>query len=146
MDKAPFVMAMTEDTRDTVSKHKLSMDSYLDAMSRSDFFICPPGLLVPHSHNIAEAMSVGTIPITNYHDYMRPKLTGGQDCLSFNSLEELDEAVDRALAMTSEEVERLRKNVISYYKKYMDPVAFGEKIRSSSKLVEEIVVNDESGL
>jgi hypothetical protein len=62
----------TDDPREIITKHKLSMSDYIDTMSRSDFFIRPPGVVMPHSHNLVEAMSVGTVSITNYHSYMRP--------------------------------------------------------------------------
>jgi glycosyltransferase involved in cell wall biosynthesis len=117
----------------------------MDAMSRSDFFISPPGWRMPHSHNLIEAMSVGTIPITNYHSYMRPPLTPGGDCLAFSTLEELENVIDRALNMEAKEVQRLRKGVISYYDENLEPERFGKKLMERPASILEVVVNDESG-
>lgn len=54
----PIFIVSTSDTRDIVDKHKLSIPEYMDAVSRSDFLICPPGWLTHHSYNLIEAMSV----------------------------------------------------------------------------------------
>jgi hypothetical protein len=139
-----ILIVLTSDTRDIVEKHKLSIQNYMDTMSRSDFFICPPGWRMPHSHNLIEAMSVGTIPITNYHSYMRPPLTPDINCLAFSTLQELESAVNRALRMDAGEVQRLREGVISYYDEHLEPETFGKKLERTASIL-EVVVNDESG-
>jgi hypothetical protein len=141
----PIYIVSTSDTRDTVEKHKLSMRDYMDAMSRSVFFICPPGYLMPHAHNLIEAMSVGTIPITNYHSYMRPTLTPDGNCLAFSTVEELQGVINRALCMPAGEIQRLRDGVISYYDEHLKPENFGQKLMELSASISELVVNDESG-
>jgi glycosyltransferase involved in cell wall biosynthesis len=141
----PICIVSTGDLRDSVDKHKLPMRDYLDAMSRSDFFICPPGVRMPHSHNLIEAMSVGTIPITNYDSYMRPTLTPGDNCLAFSTVEELEIAINRALRMSAREIQRMRESVISYYEEHIEPASFGKKLMEQSASISELVVNDESG-
>ena len=121
------------------------MREYIDAMAQSDFFICPPGWFMPHSHNLIEAMSVGTIPITNYHTYMRPSLTPDENCLAFSTLKELENVVNRAQRMAAKEIQRLREGVISYYDEHVDPMSFGLKLIEHSSSISELVVNDESG-
>ena len=141
----PILVVSTSDTRDIVEKHKFRLKTYIDVMSRSDFFICPPGWLMPHSHNIIEAMSVGTIPITNYNSYMHPPLSPDANCLAFATLREFEGAIDRALRMDAQEVRRLRQGVISYYEEHLEPASFGKKLVTRQPLILEIVVNDESG-
>jgi hypothetical protein len=141
----PIVIVSTSDPRDVFDKYKLSLSEYMDAMSRSDFAICPPGWLMPHSHNLIEAMSVGTIPITNYHAYMRPSLTPDGNCLAFSTREELEEVIDFALRMPPAEIERLRAGVISYYEEYIEPERFGKKLMARLPSISELMVNDESG-
>jgi hypothetical protein len=135
----------TSDTRDALDKHRLSIQNYIELMSRSDFFICPPGGRMPHSHNLIEAMSVGTIPITNYHSYMRPPLTSDDNCLAFSTLEEFEKIIDRALQMPAAEVQRLREGVLSYYDEHLEPRSFGKKLMERPASILEVVVNDESG-
>jgi hypothetical protein len=112
-------------------------------MSGSNFAICPPGWLIPHSHNLVEAMSVGTIPITNYHSYVRPSLTPGSNCLGFSTLEELERVIDFALCMPLAEIQRLREGVI--YEEYIEPKSFGKKLMECLSSISELMVNDESG-
>ena len=140
-----ILIVSTSDTRDILDKHQLSIRDYIDVMSRSEFFICPPGWRMPHSHNLIEAMSVGTIPITNYHSYMRPPLTPDANCLAFSTLQELENAVNRALHMRAGEVRRLREGVLSYYDEHLEPESFGKKLMERPASILEVVVNDESG-
>jgi hypothetical protein len=140
-----ILIISTDDTRDVIDKHKLSLQEYIDTMSRSDFFVCPPGWIMPHSHNLIEAMSVGTIPITNYYSYMRPSLIPDSTCLSFSTIEELDKIIDRALSMQAMEIQHLRQSVISYYEEYLKPESFGRKLIECLPEISEVVVNDESG-
>jgi hypothetical protein len=140
----PICIVSTGDARDTVEKHKLSMRDYMDAMSRSDFFICPPGVRMPHSHNLIEAMSAGTIPITNYHSYMQPPLTPNGNCLAFSTVEELERVINSALCMPAGEIQRLREGVISYYDEYVEPESFGKRLMERLASVSELVVNDSS--
>jgi hypothetical protein len=144
-DSHPILIVATSDTRDVINKYALDLKRYVETMSRSDFFICLPGKIMPHSHNLIEAMSVGTIPITNYHSYMRPPLTPEENCLAFSTLEELETVIDYALRMPSIEVKRLREAVISYYDKYIEPEQFGKTLIKCLPAISELVVNDESG-
>jgi hypothetical protein len=141
----PIVIISTSDVRDVLAKHRLSLREYMEAMARADFFICAPGWKVPHSHNLIEAMSVGTIPLTNYHAYMRPPLTPDRNCLAFSTVAELEAAIDRALSMPAREIRRLRRGVISYYERHLEPRKFGETLVARRSAVSELVVNDESG-
>jgi hypothetical protein len=139
----PIVMLITSDISDILEKHALSLPDYMDTMARSAFFICPPGTLMPHSHNMVEAMSVGAIPITNYHSYVTPPLTPDVNCLAFSTLKELEEVIERALRMSEAEIRKMRLAVIDYYDRHLDPKSFGKTLRDSGPALEEVVVIDE---
>jgi hypothetical protein len=141
----PFAMILTNDTRDENEKHQLSMPEYMDAMANADFFVCPPGWRMPHSHNLIEAMSVGTIPLTNYFSYMKPSLTPDTNCLAFATVEELESVVNRALNMPAEGIATLREGVLAYYEQYLEPKSFGKTFIDNIPRLSELVVNDESG-
>lgn len=141
----PIVMSVTGDTRDAIGKYTLSPTDYVRALSRAQFFICPPGWLMPHCHNMVEAMSVGTIPITNYHAYMVPQLTPGENCLAFSTLPELRETMVAAMRMPESEVLRMRARVIEYYDRFLDPESFRRSFMQRLPDISEIVVNDELG-
>lgn len=138
-------LEIASDTRDTLSKYSLTPEEYLKKISQADFFICPPGWRMPHSHNMIEAMSVGAIPITNYSQYIKPSMHPGCDCLAFDTIEDLVGVLKVALAMTIREIEIMRENVISYYDAFLDPASFGLDLRSSIGTLKTLLVNDESG-
>lgn len=123
----------------------LSDEDYLENLSRADFFICPPGHLMPHAHNLIEAMSVGTIPITNYHEYTHPRLIPNYNCLAFSDLDELHLGIERALSMGDQEIAMMRHNVIRYYDDFVDPRQFGKQLRANMATIRTLVVNDETG-
>lgn len=94
--------------------------AWLELLARADFFLCPPGRIMPPSHNLVEAMAVGTIPITNYPEWFRPALGDRRECLAFDTTAALDAALDRALAMPAAEVAAMRAAVIAYHDRHLD--------------------------
>lgn len=89
-------------------------------LSRSCFFLSLPGVCMPFSHNLIEAMCFGAIPILNYAHLCHPALEDGVNCLVYSDLNNLNEKLKAALSMNSTEIDAMRKNVISYYKQYLD--------------------------
>ena len=106
----------------------LPLEQWMELMSRSEFFIAPPGVLMPFSHNIIEAMAVGTIPITQYGHMFDPPLLDEETCLSFENEEELRKRIDDAINMSNEEITRMRQNVLEYYDTHLDAKAVVGKI------------------
>ena len=62
---------------------------WLENLSRSEFFLSPPGIVMPMCHNLVEAMAVGAIPITNYPEWFDPDLRHMETCIVFDSKEDL---------------------------------------------------------
>ena len=102
---------------------------YVRLLAVAEFALCPPGLMMPHAHNLTEAMAVGTIPITNYAAWCRPQMISGEDCIGFSTIAELDAAVELALSASSAEVVRLRTGVCNTYDSQHDPARFGKTVR-----------------
>lgn len=138
-----IVFITTDNTEDRIDKYSLDMKSYIEATSRADFFLCPPGFRIPHSHNLIEAMSVGTVPILNYIQFVHPPLKSGVNCLAFDTLEELGEIIERVLNMREEEISLLRAGVIEYYDKYIDPAAAGREMMVRLPGLKRLIVNAE---
>jgi len=99
-------------------------------LSRMDFVLGLPGIIVPFCHSIVEAMSVGAIPVLheNYAALFRPPLINKQDCLTFTGLENLKEVCEVALKLPDSEKIRLRAGVYRYYEAHLTPQAVVEKI------------------
>lgn len=98
---------------------RIAVEAWLPTLAQADFFLCPPGVVMPMSHNIVEAMAVGTIPITNYPDWMDPPLRDGVDCLAFDDIDDLFATLDRALGMSPAEIENMRRHVLDYYEAHL---------------------------
>jgi glycosyltransferase involved in cell wall biosynthesis len=140
-----IVVSITDRPGQDIAKHALAPADYLRAVGSADFFLCLPGFRIPHSHNLVEAMSVGTIPILNYARYVHPPLSPGDNCLVFDTLDELREVLQRALTMSPDEVARMRANVIAYYDRELDPAAFAQRLLAADPSIDTLLVNDESG-
>ena len=138
-----IIISQTDEGADNVVKHPLSPVQYLAAIASADFFICPPGWVMPHSHNLVEAMSVGTIPITNYSDYIVPALVNNVNSLQFHDEESLCEAIDAALSMPVRRVREMREQALLYYDEVLSHLAVGTKIRESLLTLDKIIANSE---
>lgn len=113
------------------SKVRIAAEDWLTTIASADFFLCPPGIVMPMCHNIIEAMAVGTIPLTNYPEWMDPPLTHMQDCIAFDGEADLLDKVRGALSLPADEIARMRANVIDYYERHMRPQGFVARIESS---------------
>jgi hypothetical protein len=131
--KLDILFSVTNDPTplaDNHNKHALPLYQYLGLAARSWFFLCPPGVEMPFSHNLYEAMLVGAIPILNYADYLTPRLEDGINCLTFSTPEELLLKVEEALTWNEARLLSVRNNVIQYYERHLDPARFGEKLKA----------------
>ncbi len=102
------------------ARMRIHQEKWLAALSQSDFFVCPPGLLVPLSHNAVEAMAVGTIPLINYPQWFHPHLSDGLNCIAFSTLNDLKQKILAILRMPQSGIDLLRCNTIAYYSQYLD--------------------------
>lgn len=100
-------------------KTRINQGQWLNTVSKSDFFLCPPGVIFAWSCNLVEAMAVGTIPITNYPEWLFPPLRHGIDALTFSTLAELEETIRVARHMSDAEIAEMRRNVIRFYEEHL---------------------------
>ena len=103
---------------------RINQAHWLETIAKADFFLCPPGVLFPWSHNAAEAMAVGTIPLINYPEWFFPTLVNRKNAMTFDTLEELESTISVILQMQNVEVSHLRREVIGYYEQHLDPRRF----------------------
>ena len=59
---------------------------------------------------------------------MAEPLADDVNCLAFKNVEELAAAVERALAMDARDVELMRRAVLEYYNRFLEPKASAEEI------------------
>ncbi len=114
------------------SEVRIEPQDWLGTLAMADFFLSPPGIVMPMCHNIIEAMAVGTIPITNYPEWLDPQLKHMENCIVFDDRDDLIAKMKQVLEMTPEEIARLRSNVIDYYDTYMRPDTFIRRLEASA--------------
>ena len=98
------------------------------------FYLALPGVIMPHSHNIIEALSVGTIPIIHekYAKLMSPKLEHMKNAILYSSLEDIEIKMDLSYNLNDEVLHELKNNVYQYYKENLTPKSVINKITQNS--------------
>ncbi len=104
--------------------------NWLGMLASANFFLSPPGIVMPMCHNLIEAMSVGAIPITNYPEWLDPALTHMKDCIVFDDRNDLIEKLKLALEMDEKQIAKMRGNSLNYYNNYLSPDTFVHRIES----------------
>ncbi len=127
-DRPIVLILFRGDITPTASNHFLSRASYFRWLARAEFALCPPGVFMPHSHNLIEALAVGTIPVTNYPTFARPPLTDGQTCLAFATPDELGRAVRRTLTLPDPVIQAMRGAVTQTYDDDLSPAGFARHL------------------
>jgi hypothetical protein len=99
----------------------IAAEDWLPTLADADFFLCPPGMVMPMCHNVIEAMAVGTIPLISYPEWMRPRLRHLHNCIEFSDRDDLLRKVRLVLSLPPREIAELRRNVIEYYEDHLRP-------------------------
>lgn len=102
---------------------KVLPEEWLGTLARSRFFLACPGVRYPMSHNIIEAMAVGSIPITQYPEMFFPPLEDGKNCLTFSNETELQRAIINAMDMSEPAIRTMAQAATDYYDNYLAPTA-----------------------
>jgi glycosyltransferase involved in cell wall biosynthesis len=139
----PIVFATTRGRRHVRTTHVLDTREYLAFLGRCDFFLAPPGFMMPVCHNVTEAMALRSIPILNYAEWLRPPLEEGVSCISFSTRDELVAAIERALSMSDQEIEEIRRGIAAYFDEHLSVDAFAERLCPVIDRSPTIVVNAE---
>ena len=129
-DWDPCEIAVSIDARggDRSGKSFLSQEHYFEALQECDFVLSPPGICTPLSHSLIEAIFCGAIPITNAGVSMTPALEDGRNCLEFSNVAGFSDAMEKALAMTDNEILELRLAAFDYFRRFLNPVVFGHSL------------------
>ncbi len=100
-------------------------------IARYTFFIACPGVDMPLSHNLIEAMSVGVIPIIHqeYADMLSPRLEDLNNALIYHN-DNFLEIIKRALELTPAQITSISENASSYYSLHFTPKGIVEKLVS----------------
>ncbi len=99
----------------------ISPQDWLPTLAKADFFLCPPGMVMPMCHNVIEAMAVGAIPLISYPEWFHPNLEHLTNCIAFAGKDDLIDKMQLALGMRQPQVESIRRRVVEYYESYLRP-------------------------
>jgi hypothetical protein len=119
-----FVLAEPESFRIDISR-------WLPTIASADFFLCPPGYVMPMCHNTVEAMAVGTIPIINYPEWFQPGLVHLENCVAFGDADDLIRQLHAVIAMEPRRIAEMRQNVVKYYESSLTAESFARRIEAS---------------
>ena len=106
------------------SKVRIADENWLGVLSAADFFLAPPGIVMPMCHNAIEALAVGAVPIINYAEWFDPALEHGRDCIAFDNKDALINSLNSALAMDEAEITELRAGALAYYDTHLTNRSF----------------------
>jgi hypothetical protein len=110
---------------------RVSEEALRPTIANYYFFIACPGVVSPLSHNIFEAMSVGTVPILHeiYAQLFNPRLENLVNAIVYNDQNFL-EKLNEALSISSEKVKWMSENVNTYYNDNSTPQAIVKNLIS----------------
>lgn len=113
------------------SKCQIPWSDWLDVLSSARYFLCPPGNIQPHCHNIIESMGVGTVPVTQLAGFFHPQLSDSENIVAFEDGAELDGKVVELLKdIESPQARNLSKNAAEYYDAFLSPGALRRSVAS----------------
>jgi hypothetical protein len=106
-------------------------DTLRQTISGYYYFLACPGVAMPLSHNVYEAMSAGTIPIIHksYATMFEPSLEHRVNAIFYDD-DTLLEAVKEALEVPVELLQQMVINVNSYYTNHLTPEAIVRELIS----------------
>ncbi len=122
---------------------RVPWDQWVDVIAQADFFLCPPGIVMPMCHNIIEAMAIGTIPITNYPEWLSPKLEHMKNCIVFDGQDDLIEKINLALAMNDDQKNEIRENAMQYYERHLKPQTLVRKVENRKESTLNVLMYSE---
>jgi hypothetical protein len=106
---------------------------WLETIATADFFLCPPGYVMPMCHNAIEAMAVGTIPLINYPEWFRPPLRHLENCIAFSDEDNLIERIRAILEMSEQQMLEMKAGAIKYYEEQLTAETFLRHIECNSR-------------
>ena len=122
----------------------LNFKENFDLLNKSCFNLNCPGAVMPLCHHLIEGMKVGSIPITNCYDLVKPTISD-KECLKYTSLDSLINQIYKALNMSNNDVIEMREHVFKYYKKFLSPHSFKNQFLNNfyKKNLDEIISCDD---
>ncbi len=112
---------------------RIPLNNLKEVLQEFHFYLALPGIFIPQSHNLVEAMSMGCIPIIHktYAQLMYPSLKHMETALVYDSLEELDQLILKSFSLEESQIDSLKNYVLEYYDCHLSPKAVVRKIEEN---------------
>lgn len=119
---------------DTQNDFSIGLQNLKKITRQFNFYLALPGTVIPHCHNLIEAMSVGCIPIIqkSYAQSLHPNLENNKNSLFFEDLKDLDEVINKAFNFSDLEILNLRVEVLDYFNSHLTANAIVAKIENKN--------------
>jgi len=104
-------------------KFGISFKELKNILVEFNFYLALPGIFIPQSHNVIEAMSMGCIPVIhkNYATLFTPHLIHMENAIIYYNLKELDIQLSKLSYLQDNIIDSMKINVLEYYKNYLSP-------------------------
>ncbi len=118
---------------DTSKSFQIKGENLKGTLKEFAFYLALPGINIPHSHNIIEAMSVGCIPVLHqtYANLFFPPLEHHINAMVYTDFESLNSIVIEVFGYSDEFIRGMQNNTYKYYYDYLTPEAVVGKIEKN---------------
>mgnify|MGYP006087305173 CR=1 FL=1 len=115
-----------------LNSFRINMNELRKIISHFHFYLALPGVVMPLSHNLIEALSVDAIPIIhkNYADLMVPSLKHMDNAIVYDNIEDISAKIELAYNLNEESLSKLTNNVHRYYTENLTPKSVVKKLTS----------------
>ena len=110
------------------------MNELRSILSTFNFFFALPGVVMPFTHNIVEAMSCGCIPFlqNEYAKMFSPPLIDGKHVIVFEDSANMEDRLNYLFSMGENEVQLMRNEVKIYYNNFLTPASVVKTIEETN--------------
>ena len=115
-----------------VDSFRIDRNELRETISHFDYYLALPGVVMPLSHNLIEALSVGSIPIIHeeYAQLMIPNLKHMHNAIVYNNIEDLPDKIKLAYNLDDKVLSKMKNNASKYYQENLSVSAVVDKITS----------------
>lgn len=112
-------------------KHfRIELENLFEVLQKFRFYLALPGITIPQSHNITEAIFCKCIPVIHkeYACLMTPPLENNKTAFTYEDIDDLLKMVPNIFRLSENQIQNLQQNLSIYYRDYLSPEAVVNKV------------------